>query len=86
MFVIIRHNPVTNHFYVHSDGQNDMGFTSQALAQTEVDRIESFGSQHGATILSGLKKARQGRLYCKMRGAGEGHEDALVAARAGGRS
>lgn len=77
--VILRHNPLTNHFYVHSDGQVDWTSTSHAEADQEVTRILSRGkSAHDAWVSNKFKNTRQARKYCLLRGGGADHEFALT--------
>jgi len=77
--VILPPNPLTNHFYVHSDGQMDWTSTSHTEADHEVTRILSRGkSAHDAWVSRKFKNTRQARKYCLLRGEGADHEFALT--------
>ena len=78
---ILRHNPITNHFYVHSDGQVDWTSTDHEEADREVARILSRGkAAHDAWVSSKFKNTRQARKYCLLRGEGSDHELAMAGA------
>lgn len=77
MYVIIRHNTVTNHYYVHSDGQNDFISTEAGPMMKQLERILMWGSAHEAQPLGGVKNTRQARAYCSYRNDGMEHVEAL---------
>lgn len=64
MFVIIRCTK-DGHHYVHTDGQHDRVFTTEAAAEAEVARINRFGTHYKATIHSEFRNTRQAREYCR---------------------
>lgn len=69
-YMLVRHNPVTGHRYVHSDGRNDRIFRDADAARMEAERLLGWGSAHGVEIHHSFSSARQAREYCRLRGEG----------------
>lgn len=81
MYIIIRHNPVTNHRYVLTDGRNDRVFRDAQAATLEARRIQGWGSAHGVEIYGCFDSTRQAREYCRLMGEGMSKADAIQLAK-----
>lgn len=69
-YIIVRHNHVTGHRYVHTDGRNERIFKDAGAAKMEAERLLGWGSAHGVEIHDSFSSARQAREYCRLRGEG----------------
>lgn len=70
MHIIVRHNTVTGHRYVLTDGRNDRVFKDAESAKLEAERLQGWGSAHGVEIHDCFKTTRQAREYCRLMGEG----------------
>lgn len=74
-FAIIKHNTGTGHRYVHSNGGHDMMFRDRVKAEMECLRLIQAHIQ--AEIIK-INTPSQARDYCRLRGEGLDHEDAMT--------
>lgn len=81
MHIIVRHNAVTGHRYVLTDGRNDRIFKDAESAHLEAKRLQGWGSAHGVEIHNCFKSTRQAREYCRLMGEGLGQADAISRAK-----
>lgn len=81
MHIIVRHNAVTGHRYVLTDGRNDRIFKDAESAKLEAKRLQGWGSAHGVEIYDCFKSTRQAREYCRLRGEGLHQDVAILMAR-----
>lgn len=79
-YFIVRHNPITGHRYVHTDGRNEKVFKTMTFAMQERDRLMSLCSGHDVEIHGDFTSARQAREYCRLRGEGLDMETAIAGA------
>lgn len=79
-YFIVRHNPITGHRYVHTDGRNEKTFKTLAFAMQEKERLMGWGSAHEVEIHDQFTSARQAREYCRLRGEGVDMETAIAGA------
>ena len=80
IYFIVRHNPITGHRYVHTDGRKEKIFKTLASVMLERDRIIGRGSAHELEIHGDFACARQAREYCRLRGEGLDKETAIAGA------
>ena len=76
--VIIRHNQITNHYYVHSNGHADWSTINPVDASEEMRRTSSNVHAHTAWVTDEFKSTRQARQYCLLRGQGLDHDTAVI--------
>lgn len=77
MYLIIRHNEVSGHRYVHSDGQKPMTFQGMDAADAEVVRIKKLGATHTAKVYANFRNSNQAGAFCKFMMQGMAEADAL---------
>lgn len=70
MYLIIRHNEVSGHRYVHSDGQKHMTFQGLDAADAEVVRIKKLGATHAAKVYGIFRNTKQAVSYCHLLAGG----------------
>ncbi len=81
MHIIVRHNAVTNHRYVLTDGRSDRIFRDGKAAEQEARRILGWGSAHGVEVHDCFSNTRQAREYCRRMGEGLDKVDAIQRAK-----
>lgn len=70
VYIIIRHNPVTGHRYVLTDGHNGRVFQDAASAELEAKHLQGWNSAHGVEIHGCFKNTKQASEYCRLMGQG----------------
>ncbi len=75
--IIVRHNQITGHRYVLTDGRNDRIFKTREAAEIEARRLLGWGSAHEVEIHSCFTNPIQAREYCYLTGQGMSKEDAI---------
>lgn len=76
MFVIIRHNEITGHRYVHRDGQVPMTFKDRVAAERELVSIRKHGT-HAAVMIGIFRTVKQAAIYCTALESGLSDADAI---------